>query len=173
MPDTPAADTGFERLSAEGGVFGPSEEFIGRARVGSEEYDDQYGRSVDDVEGFWLGAAREKLDWIVEPTQALRGGFDDLDYTWFADGTLNVSANCLDRHLDTWRGTKAAIIWEGDDGSNRTYTYQQLHYEVNRFANVLRKKGVKKGDRVALYLPMVPELPIAMLACARIGATTR
>ena len=171
MPDSPASDAGFERLSAEGGIFRPSEGFISRARIGSrEEYDDQYGRSVEDVEGFWLGAAREKLDWIVEPTQALRGGFDDLDYTWFADGTLNVSANCLDRHLDTWRGTKAAIIWEGDDGSNRTYTYQQLHYEVNRFANVLRKKGVGKGDRVALYLPMVPELPIAMLACARIGA---
>jgi len=171
VPDTSTGEAGFERLSAEGGVFEPSAEFVGRARVGSrEQYDEQYARSVDDVEGFWLGAALEKLDWIVEPTQALRGGFENLDYTWFADGVLNVSANCLDRHLDTWRGTKAAIIWEGDDGSNRTYTYQQLHYEVNRFANVLRKKGVGKGDRVALYLPMIPELPIAMLACARIGA---
>ncbi len=171
MSDVPAADAGFERLSAEGGVFKPSAEFAGRARIGSrEEYDDQYRRSVDDVEGFWLGAACEKLEWITEPTQALRGGFDDLDYTWFADGTLNVSANCLDRHLGTWRGTKAAIIWEGDDGSSRTYTYQQLHHEVNRFAKVLRKKGVGKGDRVALYLPMIPELPISMLACARIGA---
>ena len=100
-------------------MFEPPAEFAGSARVGSrEEYDDQYRRSVDDVEGFWLGCRGEKLEWITEPTQALRGGFEDLDYTWFADGTLNVSANCLDRHLSTWRGTKAALIWEGDDGSS-------------------------------------------------------
>jgi len=171
VPDLPASDAGFERLSAEQRLVAPAPGFAKKARVGSRaEYDDLYRRSVDDAEAFWLEAALERLEWITEPTHALRGGFDDLDYTWFADGVLNVAANCLDRHLGTWRGTKAAIIWEGDDGSNRTYTYQQLHHEVNRFANVLRKKGVGKGDRVALYLPMIPELPIAMLACARIGA---
>ncbi len=121
-------------------------------------------------DGFWGDVARESLAWIEPFTKVAEGGFDDLDYTWFADGTLNASANCLDRHLGTWRATKAALIWEGDDGSSRTFTYQQLHHEVCRFANVLRKKGVAKGDRVAIYLPMVPELVIAMLACARVGA---
>ncbi|PKQ15517.1 MAG: acetate--CoA ligase [Actinobacteria bacterium HGW-Actinobacteria-7] len=152
-------------------VVSPSPEFVSRARVKSyEQYDEKYRRSVDASDPFWLEMARDKLTWVTEPTHALQGDFHSLDYTWFDDGVLNVSANCLDRHLDTWRATKAAIVWEGDDGSSRTYTYQQLHREVCGFANVLRSKGVGKGDRVALYLPMIPELPVAMLACARIGA---
>ena len=134
------------------------------------EYRRDYESSVDRPDAYWLQQALERLTWISEPSKALKGGFEDLDYTWFADGQMNVSYNCLDRHLETWRRTKAAIIWEGDDGSSRTYTYQQLHHEVCRFASVLRNKGVTKGDRVAIYLPMVPELPITMLACARIGA---
>jgi len=171
VPDNPSATTGFERLSEGDRTIDPPASFAEKARIGSAaSYSALYERSIEDREAFWLDAAREKLEWITPPTQALRGGFEALDYTWFADGVLNVSANCLDRHVNTWRGTKAAIIWEGDDGSSRTYTYQQLHHEVCRFSNVLRKKGVGKGDRVALYLPMIPELPIAMLACARIGA---
>ncbi len=149
----------------------PSREFEGRAVVsGLSAYQDLYARSIEDPDGFWGDVAREHLTWIEPFTKVAQGGFEDLDYTWFADGTLNASANCLDRHLGTWRATKAALIWEGDDGSSRTFTYQQLHHEVCRFANVLKKKGVSKGDRVAVYLPMVPELVIAMLACARIGA---
>ncbi len=131
---------------------------------------EEYRRSIDAAGTYWLELAREKLEWSTPPGVALQGGFDALDYTWFADGALNVSANCLDRHLTTWRRNKAAIIWEGDDGSTRTFTYQHLHHDVCKFANVLRKKGIARGDRVALYMPMIPELAIAMLACARIGA---
>ncbi len=90
---------------------------------------------------------------------------------WFIGGQLNISDNCLDRHLSTWRKNKAAIIWEGEPGDTRTLTYGQLHREVCKFANVLRSLGVNKGDRVVIYMPMIPELPVAMLACARIGAT--
>ncbi len=168
---SPDPDRTIEALSAAGRVFEPPAAFAERALVGSRErYRELYQRSLDDPAGFWGDAAREHLDWIEPFTTVLEGGFEKLDYRWFADGKLNVSANCLDRHLSTWRRNKAALIWEGDDGSSRTLTYQQLLYEVSRFANVLKKKGIGRGDRVAIYLPMVPELPIAMLACARIGA---
>ncbi len=170
MDDVPVP-AGFERLSTDERTIQPPADFAEKARVSSlADYEAQYRRSIDEADAFWLEQARERLDWIVEPTKALEGGFENLDYRWFSDGVLNVSANCLDRHLSTWRRTKAAIIWEGDDGSSRTYTYQQLHHEVCRFSNVLRKKGVGRGDRVAVYLPMIPELAITMLACARIGA---
>ncbi len=170
MADT-TPETGIEHLGSDETVVEPPGWFAEQAIVsGMESYEDLYRRSVEDADGFWLEMAREHLTWMREPTVALQGGFDDLDHTYFADGTLNVSANCLDRHLKTWRRNKAALIWEGDDGSTRTYTYQQLHYEVSRFANVLRKKGIERGDRVALYLPMIPELAIAMLACTRVGA---
>ena len=169
--DEPLAATGFEHLAAEGSVIEPPEEFSARAVVGSmAAYRELYDRSVGDPNGFWGDMAREHVSWMSPFTRVREGGFEDLDFTWFEDGTLNVSANCLDRHLETWRRTKAALIWEGDDGSSRTLTYQQLHHAVCRFANVLRKKGIGKGDRVAIYLPMVPELVVAMLACARIGA---
>lgn len=152
-------------------LYEPEAGFVEKARVSSkDEYDRLYEDASDRSEGFWLEEAKKRLAWVSEPTKALAGGFKDLDFTWFDDGVLNVAANCLDRHLSTWRRTKAAIIWEGDDGTSRTYTYQQLHNEVCRFSSVLRKKGVAKGDRIAIYLPMIPELPIAMLACARIGA---
>jgi acetyl-CoA synthetase len=170
MADRDAEQT-IEALAGSGRVFEPPSEFAERALIGSRErYEELYRRSLDDPEGFWGEAAREHLDWMRPFTRVLEGGFEALDYRWFADGVLNVSANCLDRHLATWRRNKAALIWEGDDGSSRTFTYQQLLYEVSRFANVLKKKGIGRGDRVAIYLPMVPELPIAMLACARIGA---
>jgi acetyl-CoA synthetase len=171
MTDTLPTDTGIEHFASEGQVFSPDPGFAARAVVDSmDEYRRLYDRSLQDPDGFWGDAAREHLTWTRPFEQVLSGGFEDLDVTWFAGGQLNASANCLDRHLDTWRANKAALVWEGDDGTSRTFTYQQLHHEVNRFANVLKKKGVERGDRVAVYLPMVPELPIAMLACARIGA---
>jgi acetyl-CoA synthetase len=170
MSDITAAG-GIEHLGGEGRVIAPSPEFAAQARIGSiEAYEAEYRRSIDDPDAYWGEAARDHVEWITPFSKVRSGSFKDLDYKWFEDGTLNVSANCLDRHLGTWRRNKAAIIWEADDGSVRTYTYQQLHYEVSRFGNVLRKKGIGRGDVVALYLPMVPELAIAMLACARIGA---
>ena len=128
--------------------------------------------SVDrDADAFWLAEAR-RLDWNVFPTKADESSFERTDFgiRWFADGELNVSVNCLDRHLDT-RGDQPAIVFEGDElGEGRTLTYSELHEQVCRFANVLKANGIGKGDRVILYMPMVPEAAIAMLACARIGA---
>ena len=162
---------GIEHLSSTEHIYPPPGEFAERAIVsGREAYAEAYRRSIEDPEGFWGDAAREELSWIKPFEAVSSGGFEHLDYQWFSDGCLNVSANCLDRHLDTWRRNKAAIIWEGDDGTTATYTYQQLHHIVNRFANVLKKKGIERGDRVAIYLPMIPELAMAMLACTRIGA---
>ena len=164
-------ETAIEHLGEEVRSFDPPADFAKRAVVGSmERYRELYERSVKDPEGFWGEMATEHLEWMEPFTSVLSGTFEDLDIKWFDGGKLNVSANCLDRHLTTWRRNKAALIWETDDGKTRTFTYQQLHYEVSRFANVLKKKGVEKGDRVSVYLPMVPELVIAMLACTRIGA---
>jgi acetyl-CoA synthetase len=160
-----------EHLGEEIRVIQPPAAFTERAVVsGMDRYRELYQRSIDDPDGFWGDMAREHVEWMRPFDTVATGGFEDLDMRWFDGGQLNVSANCLDRHLTTWRRNKAALIWEMDDGRTRTYTYQQLHYEVSRFGNVLKKKGIGKGDRVAIYLPMIPELPIAMLACARIGA---
>jgi len=135
-----------------------------------EEYRALYERSVRDPEGFWSKLA-DHLDWYKKWDKVLEYDFNKPEIHWFKGGKLNASYNCLDRHLDTWRSNKVALIWQGElPEENRSFTYQQLHYHVCKFANVLKKFGVKKGDRVSLYLPMVPELPIAMLACARIGA---
>ncbi|TLM76830.1 MAG: acetate--CoA ligase [Actinobacteria bacterium] len=163
---------GIERLSAEQRVVEPPAGFVTAARVsGMDAYLAEYARSVSDPDAYWLDSALATLEWMTPPEAPVRrGGFEALDFTWFAGGTLNASVNCLDRHLTTWRRNKAALIWEGDDGSTRTFTYQHLHHEVCKVANVLRKKGIGRGDRVAIYLPMIPELPIVMLACARIGA---
>jgi acetyl-CoA synthetase len=169
--DLSVPESAIEHLGEEVRVIDPPPAFAERAVVsGMEAYRELYARSINDPDGFWGDMAREHLDWMEPFTSVRSGGFEDLDYKWFEGGKLNVSANCLDRHLGTWRRNKAALILETDDGKTRTYTYQQLHYEVSRFANVLKKKGVEKGDRVAIYLPMVPELVIAMLACTRIGA---
>ena len=124
-----------------------------------------------DAEAYWLGEAR-RLDWTRFPTQANRSSFDEADFgiEWFADGTLNVSVNCIDRHL-AQHGDKTAIVFEGDEpGEGRTLTYRDLHEEVCRFANAMKHCGIGKGDRVAIYMPMIPEAAIAMLACTRIGA---
>ncbi|HAG09485.1 MAG TPA: acetyl-coenzyme A synthetase, partial [Desulfotomaculum sp.] len=153
-------------------VFNPPRELAEKAYLKSiDEYKAQWKRSVEDPEGFWGEKAEEMLDWYKKWDKVLVEDFADGKHEWFTGGKLNVSYNCLDRHLNTARKNKAAIIWEGEpEGESKIYTYQQMYYEVCRFANVLKKLGVKKGDRVAIYLPMIPELPIAMLACARIGA---
>jgi len=142
-----------------------------RAYVNSATYQSLYDRSINDPEGFWSEAA-QRLQWIKPFTRAKNTTFGPgkVDIRWFEDGTLNVSANCIDRHLAT-RGDRAAIIWEGDNpNESEIITYRQLSDRVQRFANVLKKHGVKKGDRVTIYLPMIPEAAYAMLACARIGA---
>ncbi|HET6804759.1 MAG TPA: AMP-binding protein, partial [Frateuria sp.] len=145
--------------------------FAAKARIGKADYERLYAESVRDPEGFWAKVG-ERLDWAKAPTQVKDVSFypADLHIRWYADGTLNVAANCLDRHLAE-RGDKTAIIFEGDDpGESRRLSYRQLHAEVCKFANTLKHLGVAKGDRVAIYLPMVPEAAVAMLACARIGA---
>ena len=122
-----------------------------------------------DPEKFWARLAESELHWFKKWHTVLK--WEAPHAQWFVGGRINISYNCLDRHLSTWRRNKAALIWEGEPGETRTLTYQQLHTEVCRFANVLKKIGVEKGDRVALYMPLIPELAISMLACARVGAT--
>jgi len=157
-------------MMSENRVFTPSEETRQKAYIKSlEEYRQIYQRSIDDPEGFWAVMA-EQLDWYKKWDKVLIEDFKEANHEWFVGGKLNACYNCLDRHLTTWRKNKAALIWEGDIGETKTLTYQDLYYQVSKFANVLKKHGVSKGDRVAIYLPMIPELPIAMLACARIGA---
>jgi len=142
------------------------------ARIDEDRYQDMYRRSVEDAEGFWREEAA-RIDWIKPFTTVKETSFHEADFgiRWFGDGTLNLSANCLDRHLAD-KGDTIAILWEPDDPANpeRRITYRQLHEDVCRFANLLKSKGVGKGDRVTIYLPMVPEAAVAMLACARIGA---
>ncbi len=151
-------------------VFPPPKELSHTAYIKNlDEYRQIYRRSIDDPEKFW-GEAAEQLDWFKKWDRVLVENFKEAKHEWFVGGKLNVCYNCVDRHLKTWRKNKAALIWEGDTGESRALTYQQLYHEVCRFANVLKKLGIKKGDRVAIYLPMILELPIAVLACARIGA---
>jgi len=143
-----------------------------RAYVDNQKYLDMYKASVEDPDGFWREHAR-RIDWIKPFTKVKNTSFKapDVSIKWFEDGSLNLSANCLDRHLAT-RGDQIAILWEPDDPNApvRKITYRQLHHDVCVFANVLKKMGVEKGDRVTIYLPMIPETAVAMLACARIGA---
>ncbi len=141
------------------------------ALINAAAYRDRYAAAARDPEGFWAQAA-QRLDWITPFTRVKRTSFDahNVSINWFEDGATNVAMNCVDRHLAS-RPDKVAIIWEGDDPSiSRHITYRELHDEVCRFANVLRNHGVRKGDRVTIYLPMIPEAAFAMLACARIGA---
>ena len=146
-------------------------EWAKRAYVDAAGYAEKYRRSIAEPEAFWREETA-RLDWIRPWTQLNRCSFDEADFgiEWFADGTLNVSANCLDRHLAA-NGDRVAIIWEGDDpAQQRKITYRELHEDVCRMANVLKGLGARKGDRITLYLPMIPEAAVAMLACARIGA---
>jgi acetyl-CoA synthetase len=164
-----SATTNIESVMHEERVFPPPEEFSKNAHIKSmEEYERLCAEAARDPEAYWARMA-EELDWFKKWDTVLK--WEPPHAEWFVGGRLNVSYNCLDRHLKTHRRNKAAIIWEGEPGDQRTLTYQQLHREVCRFANVLKGAGVETGDRVALYMPLIPELAIAMLACTRIGAT--
>lgn len=152
-------------------VYPVPEQFVKTARTNEQEYFERYQQSVEHPDEFWAEAAK-KLDWIKPFTQVKNTSYDKDNFKieWFADGQLNVSANCLDRHLKE-HPLKPAIIWEGDHPSrHKIISFEELHDEVCRFANVLKKNGIGKGDRVILYMPMIPEAAIAMLACTRIGA---
>ena len=152
-------------------LFAPSDDAIANALIHDQGYRDMYAESVADPDAFWAEHGR-RIDWIKPYSQISDVSYDaaDLHIKWYADGTLNAAANCLDRHLET-RGDQTAIIWEGDDpADSRHITYAELHAEVCKFANVLKAEGAKKGDRITIYMPMIPEAAVAMLACARIGA---
>ena len=152
-------------------VYAVPAEWASRAWVDEQKYQSMYKRSVEDPTGFW-GDVGKRVDWIKPYTKVknVSYGPGDVSIKWYEDGTLNVCANCVDRHLKT-RGDQVAIIWEGDDPTvDQQITYRQLYEKVCKFANVLKASGVKKGDRVTIYLPMIPEAAYAMLACARIGA---
>ncbi|NLE38880.1 MAG: AMP-binding protein, partial [Pirellulaceae bacterium] len=153
----------------EARLFPPTKEFASKARIGSmEQYEKLYAEAAADPEAFWGKMAKEELHWFKPFDKVLDWQIPFAK--WFVGGKTNVSYNCLDKHLGTPRENKRAFVWEGEPGDTCEYTYKQLHQEVCKFANVLKKMGIKKGDVVALYMPMVPELAIAMLACARIGA---
>ena len=153
-----------EALLKEDRSFPPPPAFAASAVINDP---DIYARAAKDPEAFWAGFASE-LEWLQPWSKVL--DWNPPDARWFVDGKINVAANCLDRHARSWRRNKAAFIWEGEPGDRRTLTYFDLYRQVCQFANVLKKLGVKKGDRVALYMPLIPELAIAMLSCARIGA---
>ncbi len=169
------APTNIESVLHEERIFPPPREFSRRAHLKSlAEYRKLYRESVESPEKFWSRQAKAELVWFKRWKTVLK--WEEPYAQWFIGGQLNVSYNCLDRHLGTARANKAALIWEGEPaapgkpGEERTLTYKQLHHEVCRFANVLKRNGLMPGDRVLIYLPMVPEAAIAMLACARIGA---
>ncbi|WP_371432390.1 acetate--CoA ligase [Novosphingobium sp.] len=153
-------------------IYPVPSEWSANALIDDARYQEMYRRSVEEPDAFWREEA-QRIDWIKPFTRVKETSFHEADFgiKWFADGTLNLSANCLDRHLAE-RGDAIAILWEPDspEDAERRITYRQLHEDVCRFANLLRAKGVKKGERVTIYLPMVPEAAVAMLACARIGA---
>ncbi|MSP63647.1 MAG: acetate--CoA ligase [Myxococcales bacterium] len=163
------SERGIESLQKEGRLFPPEADFSARAHVRSlAEHEALALRAVADPDGFWGNVAGE-LEWSRPWTKVREGEFPEV--RWFVGGELNATVSCLDRHLETWRKDKPALIWEGEPGDTRTLTYQELHREVCKTANALLELGVTKGDRVGVYLPMIPELAIAILACARIGAT--
>jgi acetyl-CoA synthetase len=164
-----AASRGLETVLEEARTFHPPAEFSRASYINSlDQYREMYDESIRDPESFW-GRMAEDLHWFRKWDRVLN--VDNAPFfKWFEGGKTNLSYNCLDRHLDTATRNKAAIIWEGEPGDQRVLTYWDLAREVKKFANVLRKLGIKKGDRVAIYLPMIPELAVAMLACARVGA---
>jgi acetyl-CoA synthetase len=168
----PAIST--DSLMTEKRTFPPSAEVVKRAHIDAAKYKAMYERSIKEPDAFWLEQART-LAWFKLPTAGRRYTWDTnqriIQHTWFEDGELNVTVNCLDRHLQTPTRTKTAILWQGEPENDvRRISYEELHRDVCKFANVLKSFGVGKGDRVCIYLPMIPELPVAMLACARLGA---
>ena len=158
-----------ESILQEKRLFNPPAKFSQNAYIKSpEEYQELYQKAAADPEKFWEELAEQELHWFQKWDKVL--DWQPPFAKWFVNGKINISYNCLDRHLTTWRKNKAALIWEGEPGDSRTLTYAQLHREVCQMANVIKELGVKKGDRVGIYMPMIPEAAIAMLACARIGA---
>lgn len=158
-----------DTVMQESRVFPPNREFAAQSRVGSmSAYEELYEEAKKDPEAFWGKLAREELHWFKPFDRVME--WNEPFAQWFVGGQTNIAYNCLDAHLSSWRRNKAALIWEGEPGDQRTLTYQQLHREVCQFANVLKELGVRRGDVVSIYMPMTPELAIAMLACARIGA---
>ena len=158
-----------ESILQEKRLFQPPAEFSQKAHIKSlEEYQALYDKAKADPQAFWAELATQELDWFQKWDAVL--DWQPPFAKWFVNGKINISYNCLDRHLTTWRKNKAALIWEGEPGDSRTLTYAQLHREVCQMANVIKQLGVQKGDRVGIYMPMIPEAAIAMLACARIGA---
>ena len=159
-------------MSDHAGMHAASAEFVKQAHLDAVGYAVRYAASVADPETFW-GAEGRRIDWMTPYTRVKNTSFapGNIDIRWYEDGTLNVAANCIDRHLAT-RGAQTAIVWEPDDPKTaaRHISYAELHDQVCRLANVLKAQGVQKGDRVVLYMPMIPEAAYAMLACARIGA---
>jgi len=152
-------------------IFPVPAAFAASAHIDNEKYLEMYRQSVDDPEGFWAEQGK-RIDWFTPYTKIKDTSFDQpgVHVKWFYDGSLNAAHNCLDRHLAS-RGDQTAIIWEGDDPSeDKSFTYRELHEQVCKFANALKAIGGKKGDRITIYMPMIPEAAIAMLACARIGA---
>ena len=163
------SDPTIESVLHEERLFNPPSEFSDQAYVRSvREYEQLYSKAAANPERFWAELAEQELHWFKKWDTVL--DWQPPFAKWFVGGQLNISYNCLDRHLTTWRRNKAAIIWEGEPGDSRTLTYGELHREVCLFANAMKHLGVKKGDRVGIYMPMIPEAAIAMLACARIGA---
>ncbi len=164
MSVEPSSRPEIENLLAEARTFPPSAEFSAQANATA----DLYAEAEADFEAFWAKRARERLSWFTPFETTLDW---DLPFAkWFTGGELNVAYNCLDRHVERGLGDKVAYHWIGEPGDTRTLTYRDLLAEVSRAANALRELGVEKGDRVAIYMPMIPELPVAMLACARLGA---
>ena len=155
------------KVTSEGSeIYNPSDEVLNQANI--KDYDSLYKRSIEDREGFWAEEA-EKLDWYKKWDKVLDDSGKPF-YKWFTGGKTNIIQNAIDRHLDTAIADKTAIIWEGEPGDSRKFTYHQVNEEVSKFANILKDKGVKKGDIVTIYMPQIPELAFAMLACAKIGA---
>ena len=164
MSVEPSSQPEIENLLAEARTFPPSAEFVAQANATA----DLYAEAEADFEAFWAKHARDRISWFTPFEQTLEW---DLPFAkWFLGGELNVTYNCVDRHVERGLGDKVAYHWIGEPGDTRTLTYRDLQAEVNRAANALKELGVRKGDRVAIYMPMIPELPIAMLACAKLGA---
>src|SRR5690554_4966502 len=152
-------------------IYPVSDDAAAKAWIDKEKYQALYQQSIDDPDGFWAEQAK-RIEWFKAPTKIKNTSFDphNVDIRWFEDGTLNASVSCLDRHLET-RGDQTAIIWEGDDPKDSKHvSYRELHAKTCQLANALKELGVRKGDVVTLYMPMIPEAAVAMLACARIGA---
>ena len=169
MADAAASGGQIDTVMQEKRLFPPPKEFASRARIKSlDEYQQLWDQAASDPPKFWADLAREELHWFEPFEKALV--WKEPFAQWFVGGKTNVSYNCLDRNLAAGLGDRTAILWEGEPGDTRKLTYAELHREVCKFANVLKQLGIEAGDRVSIYMPMVPELAIAMLACARIGA---